>query len=235
LPNPVKGRKLKEPEGRVRWLTTEEAEKLVTAAEMEPKAPHLAAFIRLALNTGCRSGELLGLEWTRVDFQGSLIHLEARHIKAGKRRSVPLNEGAREALIDRARFRSEHCPGSPWIFCRADGRRIQSVKRSFASACRKTEIEDFLIHDLRHTCAGWLVSAGVPLTEVRDLLGHSTVKMTERYAHLAPENIRAAVAVLDTRWSRSGHARHSQRLETHRNRLRSLMGPAGLEPATKGL
>ncbi|MGH8614873.1 MAG: hypothetical protein ACREYF_23305, partial [Gammaproteobacteria bacterium] len=79
------------------------------------------------------------------------------------------------------------------------------------------------------------VSAGVPLTEVRDLLGHSTVKMTERYAHLAPENIRAAVAVLDTRWSRSGHARHSQSLETHRNRLRSLMGPAGLEPATKGL
>jgi len=170
-----------------------------------------------------------------VDFQGSLIHLEARHTKAGKRRLVPLNGAAREALNFRARFRAEHCPGSPWVFCLADGMRIQSIKRSFTSACRKARLEDFLIHDLRHTCAAWLVSAGVPRTEVRDLLGHSTVKMTERYAHLAPENIRAAVAVLDTRWSRSGHARGSQDQETRRNRLRSLMGPAGLEPATKGL
>lgn len=53
------------------------------------------------------------------------------------------------------------------------------------------------MHDLRHTCAAWLVSAGVPLTEVRDLLGHSTIRMTERYAHLAPERVRAAVAALD--------------------------------------
>jgi hypothetical protein len=58
-------------------------------------------------------------------------------------------------------------------------------------------IEGFRIHDLRHTCAAWLVSAGVPLPEVRDLLGHSAVAMTERYAHLAPERVRAAVAVLD--------------------------------------
>lgn len=60
LPNPVRGRKLKEPEGRVRWLTTEEAEKLVTAAEVEPRASHLSAFIRLALNTGCRRVSCLG-------------------------------------------------------------------------------------------------------------------------------------------------------------------------------
>jgi integrase len=65
------------------------------------------------------------------------------------------------------------------------------------------------VHDLRHTCAAWLVSAGVPLPEVRDLLGHSTVMMTEKYAHLAPENIRAAVRRLDgpeAVKSRSGHA-----------------------------
>ncbi len=58
-------------------------------------------------------------------------------------------------------------------------------------------IADFRIHDLRHTCAAWLVSAGVPLTEVRDLLGHSSVTMTERHVHLAPENARAAVAKLE--------------------------------------
>ena len=75
--------------------------------------------------------------------------------------------------------------------------RIASVKRSFGTACERAGITDFRFHDLRHTCAAWLVQAGVPLTEVRDVLGHSTIKMTERYAHLAPENVRAALALLE--------------------------------------
>ena len=67
------------------------------------------------------------------------------------------------------------------------------------TACTHVGIEDFRIHDLRHTCAAWLV------TEVRDLLGHRTIRMTERYAHLAPENVRAAVVLLDGVESRSSH------------------------------
>ena len=86
------------------------------------------------------------------------------------------------------------------------------MHNSFSTACRKAGIENFRIHDLRHTCAAWLVTAGVPLTEVRDLLGHSTVNMTERYAHLAPENIRAAVKLLEGDQSRSGHV--SEQKET---------------------
>jgi len=65
-------------------------------------------------------------------------------------------------------------------------------------------INDFRMHDMRHTCAAWLVSSGVSLIEVRHLLGHSTIKMTERYAHLAPENLRKAVRTLENR-SHSGH------------------------------
>jgi integrase len=107
--------------------------------------------------------------------------------------------------MGRKRFRAQHCPASPWVFCDKEGDRVQSVKRSYATACRKAGIEDFRIHDLRHTCAAWLVTAGVPLTEVRDLLGHSTVKMTERYAHLAPENVRAAVTLLEGHESRLSH------------------------------
>ncbi len=103
----------------------------------------------------------------------------------------------RTRWISRARFRSQYCPDSAWVFCHPDGTRIKEVKRGFRSACGRAGIEDFHIHDLRHTCAAWLVSAGVPLAEVRDLLGHTSVKMTERYAHLAQENVRAAVALLD--------------------------------------
>ena len=188
---------LKEPEGRLRWLTRPEAVSLIRAAEEEPMAPHLAPLIQLALHSGMRRGELLGLEWGRVDLQAAIIYLEGRHTKAGKRRTVPINAVARNAILNRARFRAEHCPDTPWVFCDAKGARIASVKRSFGTACERAKITDFRFHDLRHTCAAWLVQAGVPLTEVRDVLGHSTVKMTERYAHLAPENVRAALALLE--------------------------------------
>ncbi|WP_082054070.1 tyrosine-type recombinase/integrase [Methyloterricola oryzae] len=210
IPNPVSGRKLKEPEGRVRWLTPEDAGRLIQAASELRKAPHLSAFIRLALNTGCRSQEILGLEWRRVDLGARLIVLEAEHTKSNRRRSVPLNDEAFRVILERARFRAQHCPDSQWVFCNRFGERLGSLKKGFWRACELTGISDFRIHDLRHTCAAWLVSAGVPLTEVRDLLGHSTVKMTERYAHLAPENIRAAVAVLDG-LSQSGHATQKAR------------------------
>jgi len=198
LSNPVAGKMLKEPEGRLRWLSRAEAVTLIHAAEQEArKAPHLAPLITLALYTGMRRGEMLWLEWSRVDLHGNLIYLEAHHTKAGKRRSVSMNTTARSAIISQARYRSEHCPGSRWVFCDEKGDRIASVQRSFNTACARAHIEDFRFHDLRHTCAAWLVQAGVPLMDIRDVLGHSTVKMTERYAHLAPENTRAAVAMLE--------------------------------------
>ncbi len=178
------------------------------AAETALKAPHLGDFIVLALHTGMRRSEILGLEWRRIDLAANLLHLQSEHTKSKRRRSVPINRTARGSILRRARFRAEHCPDSPWLFCNQDGERIADVKRSFATACRKAGIEDFRIHDLRHTCAAWLVSDGVPLPEVRDLLGHSTVKVTERYAHLSPDNVRSAVERLDqesvTIWSRWG-------------------------------
>jgi len=204
LPNPARGCRLREPEGRVRWLSRAEAMRLIEEARREPRAPHLADLVQLALNTGMRRGELLGLEWRRVDLPQRLIYLEGVHTKAGRRRSVPLNAAAYAAILGRARFRAEHKPDSPWVFCRADGERIGDVKHSFASACVRAGIDDFRFHDLRHCCAAWLVQAGAPLAEVRDLLGHSTIKMTERYAHLAPENVRLTVELLDDK-SRFGH------------------------------
>lgn len=206
LPNPISGRKLKEPEGRVRWIARAEAHALIKAAENEPGAPHLADFVRLALHTGCRKQEMLGLEWERVDLRQNLFFLEPEHTKTTKRRSIPLNQVARSSLLGRANFRTKHCPDSPWVFCHKDGRRVKDVRRSFATACQRAGIQNFRIHDMRHTCAAWLVSSNVPLTAVKDLLGHTSVKMTERYAHLAPENVREAVNALDETWSHSGHS-----------------------------
>ena len=92
-------------------------------------------------------------------------------------------------------------------------------------------------HSLRHTCASWLVMAGRPLIEVRDLLGHSTVKMTERYAHLAPENLVDAVSSIENRlhswWQQqSNWRRTSPGAWIYRWKM---VGPEGLEPSTNGL
>ncbi|WP_238474300.1 site-specific integrase [Pseudomonas cavernicola] len=197
LPNPVKGRTMREPEGRVRWLTRAEVESLCRVASKQRNGALLVDFIHLAVNTGCRKEEMLGLEWRRVDLVNRLIYLEGQHTKAGKRRSIPLNDGAMDALKGRMAYRAEACPGSPWVFARATGDRVASIRQGFVSACKSAHIDDLVIHDLRHTCAAHLISAGVALAEVRDLLGHSTIMMTERYAHLAPARVRAAVRVLD--------------------------------------
>ena len=134
-----------------------------------------------------------------------MIYLEPNHTKTGERRTVPLNGVAKAALVNLARFQSVHCPSSPWVFCVKRGERIQNVKKGFATACCRAEIKAFHPHDLRHACAAWLVTAGVPLPEIRDLLGHSTIQMTERYVHLALENVRAAVGVLAGSTSRFSH------------------------------
>lgn len=204
IANPVERMSLKEPEGRLRWITRAESDVLIREAEKEPKSPHLADFIRLALNTGCRKNELLKLEWERVDLRENRLYLEGQHTKSGKRRIIPLNDGARQALLGRANFRAQFCPASPWVFAHKSGERVQYMQNGYEAACVRAGIKDFRVHDLRHTFASWLVSAGIPLVEVRDLLGHSTIEMTERYAHLAPDNHVRAVSVLD-RMSRSSH------------------------------
>ena len=187
LENPVAGLKQREPEGRVRWLTQAQAAELVRqAGRLGPRAGHLPALITLALHTGMRKGELLGLEWARVDFVHGLIYLEAVHTKANRRRAIPINDPARAAL----QVRQGRAAG-PLVF---GG--VKDVKRSFSHACQLAGIADFRFHDLRHTFASWLVQAGVPLTEVRDLLGHASIEMTERYAHLGPDRLRGAVAKL---------------------------------------
>jgi integrase len=127
----------------------------------------------------------------------SHLYLRAIDTKGGKPRVVPLNEEARRAMLNRARFRAEFCPDSLWVFSHKGGERVQYMQNGFKAACVRAGIKDFRVHDLRHTCASWMVQQGVPLLEVRDVLGHSSIEMTERYSHLAPGRLKSAVGVLD--------------------------------------
>ena len=86
----------------------------------------------------------------------------------------------------------------PYVFCKAKGEPFKDVNSSFATALKKSGIPHFRYHDLRHTFASWLVMKGVDIRTVQELLGHKDLRMTMRYAHLAPDHMKRAVEILDT-------------------------------------
>jgi len=166
---------LPENNRRLRYLSKEESQALIDAS-----GPHLRPIVITALNTGMRREEILSLEWGKhVDLRHGFILLDKT--KNGDRREIPINSDLRETLQGLIRRID-----SPYVFVDKNGRRFKEVKRSFSTACRKAGLKDFHFHDLRHTFASQLVMAGVDLITVKELLGHKSIAMTLRYAHLAP-------------------------------------------------
>lgn len=196
LPNPVVRLGLGVSASRVRWISRQEAEGLISAASTFARRPHLPNFVKLALHTGCRKNELLKLEWSRVDFERRVLQLEPENTKNRKRRVVPLNDEAAETLLAQREWVRCYAPNARGVFAVASGDRLATIQKGFRAACERAGIDNFRIHDLRHTFASWLVMAGVPLYTVKDLLGHSSITVTERYAHLAPHVGRSAVQLL---------------------------------------
>lgn len=193
LENPCHGARMKEPPGRVRYLSDAERARLVDAARENHRAPWLAPFVRLALNTGMRKGELLNLEWNRVDLSGHTLYLTEKHTKNDRPRLIPLNKDALAAILELRELHRSINPRAPWVFVGRNGKRIKDVRRSFGQACKAAGLEDFHIHDERHDCASRLAKAGESLYVIKELLGHQTIQTTERYAHLSIENTRRAV------------------------------------------
>lgn len=179
-----------EPEGRLRFLEKEEIRRLIGNCDSR-----LRPIVVLAIYTGMRRGEILNLQWLDVDFKRNIITL--LDTKNGKSRQVPMN-----SLVVAALNQIERHPKSRYVFCYENGERIQDVRKPFSTALNNSGIKDFHLHDLRHTFASQLVMAGVDLNTVRELLGHKDIKMTLRYAHLAPSHkqlaVEALVASIDT-------------------------------------
>ena len=177
---------LEENNRRLRFLSKEECQALINACDK-----HLRPIVVMALNTGMRRGEILSLKWDNVDLRHGFILLD--QTKNGERREIPINETLRDTLQGMVRRIDV-----PYVFYDPNiGKPYLRVTRSFASACRRAGIKDFHFHDLRHTFASHLVMAGVDLTTVKELLGHKTLTMTLRYAHLAPSHKIKAVDLLN--------------------------------------
>lgn len=153
---------------------------------------YLTPMVLLSLNTGLRQGELFSLTWDHVNFQTRTLTVDGKGAKNGQTRHVPLNN---EALAILNTWR-EQTTGEGLVFPGKDGNRMDNVKKSWARLLQDSHITGFRWHDLRHDFASKLVMAGVPLNTVRELLGHSTMTMTLRYAHLAPDHKAEAVARL---------------------------------------
>lgn len=199
IPNPVPGQYVKWPAGRLRYLDTSEKRQLLDAAgQVRRRGSHvLPDFVAMAINTGMRKNEILGLTWDRVCLKAGSVILRSDDTKNARPRVLPLNKEARAAVESRRQWVHKHCRDSRWVFADRSGERVKSIYASWREALEQAGIEDFRIHDLRHTFASWLVMKGISLYVVRDLLGHSSIKMTERYAHLAQSALVQAVAVLD--------------------------------------
>ncbi|MDD5008170.1 MAG: site-specific integrase [Syntrophorhabdaceae bacterium] len=192
--NPARNIKLlRENNQRLRYLEKEEIKKLVDAC-----SAHLRPIVIVGLNTGMRKSEILCLKWRDIDFEKGIIYL--RDTKNGDNREVYLNELAKKALIAVRKH-----PNSPYVFCGPNGKPYTNVRRSFFTALKKCGINDFHFHDLRHTFASQLVMAGIDLNTVRDLMGHKSIEMTLRYAHLSPDHKKRAIEIfgrrMDTIWT----------------------------------
>jgi integrase len=171
---------------RLVYLEQEEVPRLFAAC-----SPSLRNIVEFAVLTGMRRGEILSLQWQDTDLKTGTIRL--LKTKNGKVRDIPMNQRLRQLLMTLPRHLH-----SAYVFCNQQGKPYSNVTKAFRKAVQAAGIKRHIrFHDLRHTFASHLVMSGVDLFTVSQLLGHSDVAMTQRYAHLSPDHKRRAMERLD--------------------------------------
>lgn len=202
--NPVlKVTKPKEPRGRVRFLEEEERRRLLEACQSSPNA-YLYPAVVLAISTGMRLGEVMGLRWDDVDLKQGRITLH--ETKNGERRVVPLAGHALDVLKAHAKAQRHDSalmfPGKPRrrrkrVVTEKAAERPMDLRAPWTRALKTAGVEDFRFHDLRHSAASYLAMNGASLAEIAEVLGHKTLQMVKRYAHLSEAHTAKVVASMN--------------------------------------
>lgn len=193
--NPIRGmKKPKVINKRTRHLgesSAEEYERFI--AVIDARDDHMRTFCYIALYTGMRKSEILNLEWSFINWKESFIrlprHKTAKHIGD---KIVDLHE---KVVIELKRWKPK-CGSTAYVFPSASGFPIKDVKTAWATIVRQADIEDFKIHDLRHTFASQMLMAGASLSDIASIVGHTDPRMTSRYAHLSRDHIKNVLSKL---------------------------------------
>ena len=191
----VRVRQLREDNSRHRRLSGDDEGRLLAAA-----AVHIRPLIIFALDTGLRKGEMLALCWADFSAKEGWIRVRGETAKSGKTRWLPIGTERLRAVIDFLRLDAQGAPkssNSP-VFSDSVGEPIRYFQTAWRAALADAKIDDFRWHDLRHEYASRLVEARVPLSQVRDLLGHASIVTTERYDNQRQEVLFEAVSRLET-------------------------------------
>ena len=185
---------LKVPDQTFDYLNSDECTTLVRGCDNVI----MRDMVLCALRTGMRRGELIGLEWSSVDFARNKIIVQQSYVegnmnstKNSRIRHIPMTPDLRMVLLERRKLRG-------FVFSHT-GKPVRGIRANkwLYSLCKRIEMRPIGWHVLRHTFASHLVMKGVPMRAVQMLLGHSSIQMTERYAHLSPSTLNDAVLVLD--------------------------------------
>ncbi|MEA5034255.1 tyrosine-type recombinase/integrase [Cloacibacillus evryensis] len=162
-------------------------------------ADYLTPSVILSLNTGFRQSALFSLQWNDIDMRQKTVLLRSRNAKSKKYAVLPLNDTAMDTLTKWLPLCGMDAPGNPYglVFpSPSSGKKIVDVKTVWKTLLTDAQIENFRWHDMRHDFASQLVMRGVDLYTVKELMTHSDIKMTMRYAHLAPSKLTSAVNLL---------------------------------------
>ena len=192
----------KEDNTRIRYLSeSEEAALLKALAAREAQlcedndahqyADFFTPLITLAMHTGMRKGEMLTLRWESVSFENRYLTILSENAKSKKKRTIPMNDTVFNML---SQWRAQNL-NEEYVFIH-EGKRVSFFQYPWQNLLKVAGVDNFRFHDLRHHFASKLVMAGVDLNVVRELLGHADLKMTLRYAHLAPAHTAAAVQLI---------------------------------------